>query len=42
MVALNEDIGADHIDHGFIPRDAPFRFEAGTPAIEAAETAKNT
>ena len=21
--------------HGFIPRDAPFRFEAGTPAIEA-------
>ncbi|MGO9713883.1 MAG: aminotransferase class V-fold PLP-dependent enzyme, partial [Polyangiaceae bacterium] len=35
-VALNEDIGADHIDHGFIPRDAPFRFEAGTPAIEAA------
>ena len=36
MVALNEDIGADHIDAGFIPRDAPFRFEAGTPAIEAA------
>jgi cysteine desulfurase/selenocysteine lyase len=36
MVALNEDIGADHVDHGFIPRDAPFRFEAGTPAIEAA------
>ena len=36
MVALNEDIGADRIDHGFIPRDAPFRFEAGTPAIEAA------
>jgi cysteine desulfurase/selenocysteine lyase len=36
MVALNEDIGADHIDHGFVPRDAPFRFEAGTPAIEAA------
>ena len=34
MVALNEDIG--EIDHGFIPRDAPFRFEAGTPAIEAA------
>ncbi len=36
MVALNEDIGADLVDHGFIPRDAPFRFEAGTPAIEAA------
>jgi cysteine desulfurase / selenocysteine lyase len=36
MVALNEDIGADRIDHGFIPADAPFRFEAGTPAIEAA------
>jgi cysteine desulfurase/selenocysteine lyase len=34
MVALNEDIG--EVDRGFIPRDAPFRFEAGTPAIEAA------
>ena len=36
MVALNDDIGADRVDHGFIPLDAPFRFEAGTPAIEAA------
>ena len=36
MVALNEDIDADHVDRGFVPRDAPFRFEAGTPAIEAA------
>jgi cysteine desulfurase/selenocysteine lyase len=35
MVALNEDIG-EGVDRGFIPRDAPFRFEAGTPAIEAA------
>jgi cysteine desulfurase/selenocysteine lyase len=34
MVALNEDIG--EVDRGFVPRDAPFRFEAGTPAIEAA------
>src|SRR6185312_9261112 len=32
MVALNEDIGVGD----FIPRDAPFKFEAGTPAIEAA------
>jgi selenocysteine lyase/cysteine desulfurase len=31
MVALNEDIGVGE----FVPRDAPFRFEAGTPAIEA-------
>jgi cysteine desulfurase/selenocysteine lyase len=31
MVALNEDLGVG----GFIPRDPPFRFEAGTPAIEA-------
>ena len=36
MVAVNEDIGADQVDHGFVPLDAPFRFEAGTPAIEAA------
>src|SRR6185295_14254934 len=32
MVALNEDVGVGE----FVPRDAPFRFEAGTPAIEAA------
>ncbi|MBL8607450.1 MAG: cysteine desulfurase [Myxococcales bacterium] len=31
MVSLNEDIGVG----GFTPRDAPFKFEAGTPAIEA-------
>ena len=31
MVSLNEDIGVGD----FIPRDVPFRFEAGTPAIEA-------
>jgi len=31
MVALNEDIGIGEM----IPRDAPFRYEAGTPAIEA-------
>ncbi len=36
MVAVNEDIGADRVDHGFVALDAPFRFEAGTPAIEAA------
>jgi cysteine desulfurase/selenocysteine lyase len=35
MVALNEDI-APGSDRGFVPRDAPFKFEAGTPAIEAA------
>jgi cysteine desulfurase/selenocysteine lyase len=34
MVAVNEDIG--DVDGGFVPQDAPFRFEAGTPAIEAA------
>ncbi|HSQ67249.1 MAG TPA: cysteine desulfurase [Polyangiaceae bacterium] len=32
MVALNRDEG----EGDFVPRDAPFRFEAGTPAIEAA------
>lgn len=31
MVSLNNDIDIG----GFIPRDAPFKFEAGTPAIEA-------
>ncbi len=31
MVALNEDIGVGE----FVPREVPFRFEAGTPAIEA-------
>jgi len=31
MVALNEDIGVGD----FVPLDPPFRFEAGTPAIEA-------
>ena len=31
MVSINEDIGVGE----FIPRDPPFRFEAGTPAIEA-------
>ena len=31
MVALNEDLGVGE----FVPRDAPFRYEAGTPAIEA-------
>jgi cysteine desulfurase/selenocysteine lyase len=31
MVALNEDIGVGEL----FPRDPPFRFEAGTPAIEA-------
>jgi cysteine desulfurase/selenocysteine lyase len=31
MVALNEDVGVGE----FLPRDPPFRFEAGTPAIEA-------
>ncbi len=30
MVSLNEEL-----DGRFVPRDAPFRFEAGTPAIEA-------
>jgi len=36
MVALNEDIVDREKDKGFVPRDAPFKFEAGTPAIEAA------
>ena len=31
MVAINEDLGVGE----FVPRDPPFRFEAGTPAIEA-------
>ena len=31
MVSLNNDLDVG----GFVPRDAPFRFEAGTPAIEA-------
>jgi cysteine desulfurase/selenocysteine lyase len=31
MVALNEDLGVGEL----VPRDPPFRFEAGTPAIEA-------
>jgi cysteine desulfurase/selenocysteine lyase len=31
MVAMNEDLGVGE----FVPRDPPFRFEAGTPAIEA-------
>jgi cysteine desulfurase/selenocysteine lyase len=30
MVAINEDIGVGE----FVPRDIPFRFEAGTPNIE--------
>ena len=30
MISLNNDIDVG----GFIPRDAPFKFEAGTPAIE--------
>jgi len=30
MVAVNEDLGVGE----FLPRDAPFRFEAGTPNIE--------
>jgi cysteine desulfurase/selenocysteine lyase len=34
MVAVNEDIVGTAPSH-FVPRDAPFRFEAGTPAIEA-------
>jgi cysteine desulfurase/selenocysteine lyase len=32
MVAVNEDIGAGG---RLVPRDVPFRFEAGTPAIES-------
>jgi cysteine desulfurase/selenocysteine lyase len=31
MVSLNQDLDVG----GFVPRDAPFKFEAGTPAIEA-------
>jgi cysteine desulfurase / selenocysteine lyase len=31
MVAVNGDLGVGE----FVPRDPPFRFEAGTPAIEA-------
>lgn len=31
MVSLNNDVDVG----GFVPRDAPFKFEAGTPAIEA-------
>lgn len=31
MVSLNKDLDVGD----FVPRDAPFRFEAGTPAIEA-------
>ena len=34
MVAINEDIVGTAPSH-FLPRDVPFRFEAGTPAIEA-------
>jgi cysteine desulfurase/selenocysteine lyase len=34
MVAMNEDVLAGKVSH-FIPRDVPFRFEAGTPAIES-------
>ena len=34
MVAVNEDIVGTTPSH-FLPRDVPFRFEAGTPAIEA-------
>jgi cysteine desulfurase/selenocysteine lyase len=34
MVAMNEDIVGPAPSH-FVPREVPFRFEAGTPAIEA-------
>jgi len=37
MVAMNEDLGAHGAGgdaRGFVPREAPFRFEAGTPNIE--------
>jgi cysteine desulfurase/selenocysteine lyase len=34
MVAMNEDIAVPGRS-GFVPREVPFRFEAGTPAIEA-------
>ena len=34
MVAMNEDVLGPAPSH-LVPRDVPFRFEAGTPAIEA-------
>ena len=34
MVAVNEDL-RDDAESRLVPRDVPFRFEAGTPAIEA-------
>src|SRR5208283_4961822 len=34
MVAINEDIVGSAPSH-LVPRDVPFRFEAGTPAIES-------
>ncbi|HEX3345071.1 MAG TPA: cysteine desulfurase [Polyangiaceae bacterium] len=34
MVAMNKDVLGSEPSH-FIPRDVPFRFEAGTPAIES-------
>jgi cysteine desulfurase/selenocysteine lyase len=34
MVAMNEDVLGTAPSH-LVPRDVPFRFEAGTPAIEA-------
>jgi cysteine desulfurase/selenocysteine lyase len=34
MVAVNDDIGVEGPSR-LVPRDVPFRFEAGTPAIEA-------
>jgi cysteine desulfurase/selenocysteine lyase len=34
MVAMNEDI-VGSVRSAFVPREVPFRFEAGTPAIEA-------
>jgi cysteine desulfurase/selenocysteine lyase len=34
MVAMNEDI-VGKLPSSFVPREVPFRFEAGTPAIEA-------
>jgi cysteine desulfurase / selenocysteine lyase len=34
MVAVNEDLAAEGPSR-LVPRDVPFRFEAGTPAIEA-------
>ncbi len=35
MVEVNEDLDVAASTRGFVPRDVPFRFEAGTPAIEA-------